>query len=98
MCNVKNCGKGCCGSMVGKVLLIIGGLNWGLVGVGMLADINLNIIDTLLGAWPMVEGIVYVLVGLAAIMNIFGCRCAKCKATCSSCDHSVHEGKMQDKI
>ena len=62
------------------VLLIVGGLNWGLVGVGMLMGRDLNLVNMLLGQWPMVEGIVYVLVGISAIMGIFGCKCSKCKA------------------
>jgi uncharacterized membrane protein YuzA (DUF378 family) len=48
-------------------LLIIGGLNWGLVGLGMLIGRNLNLVNLLLGAWPTVEAIVYLLVGLAAV-------------------------------
>lgn len=87
MCNGK-CASGCCLRKLRKVLLIIGGLNWGLVGVGMFMNINLNVVNLLLGSWPVVEGIVYVLVGLAAVMKIIGCRCTKCKeaqAACSSC-------------
>lgn len=71
--------------MIGKILLIIGGLNWGLVGVGMLMHSDLNIVHMLLGSWPAVEGIVYILVGIAAIMKIFGCKCKKCMAGCASC-------------
>ena len=66
------------------VLVIIGGLNWGFVGASMLFssmhDASWNVVHMLLGQWPMVEGIVYLLVGLAALMAIFGCKCAKCKA------------------
>lgn len=69
--------------MIGKILLIIGGLNWGLVGIGMLLGNDLNVIDMLLGAWPMVAAIVYILVGVAAVMKIFGCRCKKCMAGCN---------------
>ena len=69
--------------LIVKILLIIGGLNWGLVGAGMLAGADWNVVKLLLGAWPMVEGIVYVLVGIAAIMKIFGCRCKKSMAGCT---------------
>ncbi len=51
--------------MLNKVafwLLVIGGLNWGLTALGW------NVVNMLLGAWPMVETIVYVLVGLSAIL------------------------------
>ncbi len=85
-----NCckGGGCVCSKMGNTLLIVGGLNWGLVGAGMLADSaqSWNVVNMLLGSMPVVEAIVYVLVGLAAIMAIFGCRCKKCASNvCESC-------------
>ena len=43
------------------VLLVIGGLNWGLVAF------DYNLVSLLVGNWPVVEQIVYVLVGLSAI-------------------------------
>lgn len=64
---------------------MVGGLNWGLVGVGMLMGINLNVINLLLGGVPTLEAAVYVLVGLAAVLKIFGCRCKTCMASCASC-------------
>ena len=79
--------------MVCKILLIVGGLNWGLVGVGMFADSDLNVVHMLLGSWGTVEAIVYVLVGLAALMKIFGCKCKKCMScSCGSC---TPDNKMQ---
>jgi uncharacterized membrane protein YuzA (DUF378 family) len=77
------CGGCCCGVMkTVKWLLVIGGLNWGIVGVGMLMNNDWNVVDMLLGAWPMVEAIVYVLVGVGAAMKLFGCRCKKCMGAC----------------
>jgi uncharacterized membrane protein YuzA (DUF378 family) len=61
-----------------KILVIIGGINWGLVGVGMLLNSNLNVVNLILGSMPTIEAVVYILVGIAAVMKIFGCRCAKC--------------------
>ncbi len=61
--------------IVSFVLLVVGGLNWGLVGI---ADYNL--VERLLGSWPMVEKFVYILVGLAAIVEI-----ATHKKTCKMC-------------
>lgn len=49
------------------VLTIIGGLNWGLVGLGGFMGTNLNLVNLLLGSWPEVEWIVYILVGLSAL-------------------------------
>lgn len=95
MCNVKCCG-GCCTSMkIGKWLLVVGGLNWGLVGVGMLLgkEDAWNVVRMLLGNWPEVEAIVYVLVGVAAVMKVVGCRCKKCVSGVCEPDVKV-EGKM----
>jgi len=43
------------------VLVIVGGLNWGL------AVFNFNLVNQLLGGVPILETIVYGVVGLAAI-------------------------------
>lgn len=58
--------------MLAHVLLIIGGLNWGLVGLGGFLGTNLNVVNLLLGSVPTVEWIVYILVGLAAIYTLVG--------------------------
>lgn len=56
-------------------------MNWGLVGVGMLMNSgsNWNVVNMILGGMPMIEGIVYVLVGITAVFLLFGCRCRKCR-------------------
>jgi len=88
MCNSNgDCkGGGCTISMIVKILLIVGGINWGLVGVGMLMGNDWNVVKMLLGSIPTLEAIVYVLVGVAAISDIFGCKCKKCTAGCASCE------------
>ena len=48
--------------MVAWVLLIVGGLNWGLVGL-----LNLDLVMLLLGSWPVLAQLVYILVGLSAV-------------------------------
>ena len=53
--------------MIAFFLLVIGGLNWGLVGLGGFAGADWNVVNMLLGSWPTVEWLVYVLVGLSAI-------------------------------
>ncbi len=58
------------------VLVIIGALNWGLVGLGGFLGRDLNVVHMLLGTWPVVEWLVYILVGLAGIMKIFGSNCS----------------------
>ena len=50
---------------IAAVLLVIGGLNWGLVGA-----FKLDLVQLILGAIPMLANIVYVLVGLSAIYAI----------------------------
>lgn len=52
------------------VLLIVGGLNWGLVGL-----LNMNVVETVLGSIPVAVTVVYGLVGLAAVyklLKLFG--------------------------
>ena len=50
---------------VGYVLLVIGGLNWGLVGF-----FDFNLVESLLGAGTF-TAIVYDLVGLSALWSIW---------------------------
>jgi len=66
-----------CSTIWGKIafwLTIIGGLNWGLVGLGSFMDTNLNLVYMLFGSWPTIEAIVYLVVGISAIYMIFGCK------------------------
>lgn len=56
---------------VSLVLVIIGALNWGLVGIGMLLDANFNLVDILLGWSPILEALVYLLVGLAGLYVLY---------------------------
>ncbi|MEK7591099.1 MAG: DUF378 domain-containing protein [Patescibacteria group bacterium] len=62
-----------CGTVC--VLVVIGALNWGLVGLGGFLGRDLNVVNMLLGAWPYVEWIVYILIGLAGVMMIFSSKC-----------------------
>lgn len=47
--------------IIAIVLVIVGGLNWGLYAVGY------NLVNMLLGWMPILEKVVYILVALAAI-------------------------------
>jgi len=61
---------------VAGALVLVGALNWGLVGL-----LKFNLVMTLLGSWPLAERAVYVLVGLSAVAMLFaGKCCAKCEA------------------
>lgn len=89
MFNLKCCESKFNMATVNIILLIVGGLNWGLTGLGMLfgyAD-SWNVVHFLLGSVPLLEGLVYVLVGIAAVMKMFSCCCC-CKwgnSACASC-------------
>lgn len=51
--------------------MVIGGLNWGLVGLGgLMGGKDWNVVNMILGGMPMVESIVYLLVGVATVMMI----------------------------
>jgi hypothetical protein len=52
--------------MIAFILLVIGGLNWGLVGA-----FEFDLVATLFGDMSTVSRIVYVLVGLSALVEIF---------------------------
>ena len=48
------------------ILVIIGAVNWGLVGVA-----NINLVTIILGSIPLLVQIVYILVGLAGLYTIY---------------------------
>jgi len=54
--------------MLGMILVIVGALNWGLVGLGgLMGGANWNVVWMLLGSWPVLLNLVYVLVGAAGL-------------------------------
>lgn len=48
--------------IIALILVIVGGVNWGLVGAA-----NLNLVALIFGAGSMLSNIVYVVVGLSAV-------------------------------
>ncbi len=48
------------------VLVIVGAINWGLVGL-----FGFNLVSVLFGGVPVLESIIYVLVGLAGLYMIY---------------------------
>ncbi len=60
------------------ILVIVGALNWGLVGLGMLMGANWNLVYMIVGKWPTLEAIVYLLVGLSAVASLFKGKCKMC--------------------
>ncbi len=86
MCKGK-CGSKCVGSMIMWGLLIIGGLNWGLVGI-----FNWDLVAAIFGDMSVVSRIVYILVAVAALGTLVGgCCCKKCKG--GSCAGGACEPK-----
>ena len=69
--------------MVASVLLWVGGINWGLIGLYALLNNGAsgwNVVHMILGQWPMVEAVVYVLVGVSALWLLVTHR-----KTCKEC-------------
>lgn len=68
--------------LIVNLLVFIGGVNWGLVGLGGFLKMNLNVVNLLLGSMPTVEWIVYLVVGVATLAlgyMIMTCKdCAAC--------------------
>ncbi len=56
--------------LVAWILVIVGGLNWGLVGLGGFMGSNWNVVGMIFGSMPQLEWTVYVLVGLAAVYEL----------------------------
>jgi uncharacterized membrane protein YuzA (DUF378 family) len=48
-----------------RILVIVGGLNWGLVGAA-----NFDLVATLFGAGSVLAKVVYVLVGISAVIQL----------------------------
>ncbi|MEK7452103.1 MAG: DUF378 domain-containing protein, partial [Patescibacteria group bacterium] len=59
---------------VAAALVFVGSLNWGLVGL-----FKWNLVEVLLGSWPGVVRVVYILVGLSALGMLACKKCKKCK-------------------
>jgi uncharacterized membrane protein YuzA (DUF378 family) len=51
--------------MIALVLLIVGGLNWGLVGL-----FNFDLVATIFGDMSLLSRVVYILVGLSALVGL----------------------------
>lgn len=56
---------------VAFILVVIGGINWGLVALGNWAGSNWNIVNLIFGQLSGLEDLVYLLVGLSALFLVF---------------------------
>jgi uncharacterized membrane protein YuzA (DUF378 family) len=52
-------------NVVSLILIIIGGINWGLIGF-----FQFNLVNSLLGEFSMLTKIIYCLVGIASLYSI----------------------------
>ena len=48
--------------LVALILVLVGGVNWGLIGL-----LNLNLVDSILMTGSLLSKLVYILVGLSAV-------------------------------
>ena len=62
---------------IALIIIVIGGLNWGLYGL-----YQLNIISMIFGGFSMIARVVYIIVGIAAIYAIV--RALLCHKKCAS--------------
>jgi len=64
---------------IALILVVVGAVNWGLVGA-----FQFDLVYYLLGAWPIVAQVVYIVVGVAGIYLFISllsrrCCCEKCE-------------------
>ena len=52
--------------LLALILVIVGGLNWGLVGL-----FDFNLVDTIFGVGSTLSRIIYIVVGIAALYTIY---------------------------
>lgn len=50
---------------IALVLIIIGAINWGLIGI-----FNFNLVDAIFGAMSIISRIIYILVGISGLWAI----------------------------
>ena len=62
--------------LIAKILMIIGAINWGLVGL-----LDLNLVTLIFGSIPILVKIIYILVGLSGVYALF---CLLTKKSCCS--------------
>ena len=53
-------------NLIAGVLLVIGGLNWGFVGL-----LDFDLVATIFGDMSAISRLVYVMVGLSAVLMLF---------------------------
>ena len=80
--------KMCGAHQAAFALVIVGALNWGLVGL-----LDRNLVTMLLGNWPLAVRLVYILVGVSAVAMLMA---GKCCAKCDACGAPMMGGEKKD--
>lgn len=62
-------------SLIACALVVIGGLNWGLVGF-----FKFDLVAAIFGDMTTITRVIYDLVGIAAVVHILMCKKSCCKA------------------
>ncbi len=71
--------------MVTWILVIVGGVNWGLVGL-----LGLNVVHVIFGMMPVLESLVYIAVGASAVWEA-----ANHMKTCMLCMNDMKSKKKK---
>jgi uncharacterized membrane protein YuzA (DUF378 family) len=68
--------------IIAFILVVIGAINWGLVGLGGFMSADWNVVHMILGSMMSIEWLLYVLIGLSGIWLAFSHRkhCRACTA------------------
>lgn len=62
------------------LLVVVGALNWGLVGIA-----QWNLVEALLGSMTTASRAVYVVIGLAGLLKLVSCfKCCPCTGSCET--------------
>ena len=72
---------------IAKILVIIGGLNWGLVGVTNLMNNHFDLVEYIgyiLLNLPVITDLIYLIVGIAALVMVIGMVSSKTPSSASS--------------
>jgi len=88
-CGLK---KGYWGSKIAWILVVIGALNWGLVGI-----FEWNLVSAIFGGVAWLERLIYILVGIAGLGTLIGCPWKECKKQSDMKGSSCGSGVGMDK-
>ena len=74
-----------------KTLVIVGAINWGLVGA-----LDLDVVQLIFGSVSWLADIVYILTGVSGLVLLMGgCKCRMCKG--GACEETKKEEACEEK-